>query len=970
MSKSDGSKKKTKSPGGKKTSAAKKKASKKKATKKKATKKKTAAKKKATKKKTAAKKTATKKKAKAKKKTTKKKTAARKSAEADSSAVADADEAEDAAPKKKGPKALVIVESPAKAKTINKYLGKGYHVMASMGHVRDLPKNRIGIDLEETFEPEYEPLPDKKKVISEIRKHARGAEAIYLACDMDREGEAIAWHIAELLPSKKDAIHRVTFNQITKAAIERAFQAPRGLDMNKVYAQQARRLLDRIVGYKLSQLLWKKVRRGLSAGRVQSVALKMVVEREKEIRAFVPVEYWEVGALFDSARLRGDEAPAARGEGEDEALPAYRFRTSLHRINEDRLDPDGFRIEDEAQAREWERKLGAASYAISKVEEKERRNNPKKPFITSTLQQSASSELSFGTKRTMRIAQQLYEGIELGSEGAVGLITYMRTDSVHLAPEAVEEARGYIEQTCGADYVPAEPNVFKRAKQKVQAQEAHEAIRPTETLRTPDSLKKHLTPEQLKLYDLIWRRFVACQAKPARFKAMTIEVSGEVEGGDVAVFRATGQRLLFDGHLRILGKAQTDRLLPALEEAEALDLVPPLDTVQKFTSPPPRFNEASLVKRLEAEGIGRPSTYSSIISTIQDRGYVEAQNRALHATTKGEVVTDKLASYFDEIMDYGYTRQMEENLDRVEGALEDEDEDEDAADAADLSTLDWKDLIRSFYGEFNRDLARAQKEMKHVNDDAPDTEHDCPKCGSTMRKMYNTNEFTRFLGCSAYPECKTTIPLDEEGRPQPEKEIDEPCPKCGERLVLKSGRRGRFFACSAYPECKQTLEVGADGEPVPPPDVEADCPECEEEMVVRRGRLGPFLGCPRYPKCRGTLPIVKNASGEWEVGERGQKDEMPKVDVKCERCGSPMAIKRSGRGPFLGCTGYPKCRATAKVPDDVEVPPPPEPEAYGEDCEQCGKPLVVRQGRRGPFVACSGYPKCRNTRNLPAQSTA
>ncbi len=882
-----------------------------------------------------------------------------------------------------GGRDLVVVESPAKAKTINKFLGKGYRVMASMGHVRDLPENDLGVDLEHGFEPTYEPLAEKKKVIAELRSGAKDAGTVWLACDMDREGEAIAWHVAELLPpAARRRCKRVAFNQITRDAIRKAFEHPRALDMNKVNAQQARRVLDRIVGYKLSQLLWKKVRRGLSAGRVQSVAVRIVVEREKEIQAFVPVEYWELDATLDAPRLRGELAGT---DAAAEQPPPWQLQASLIRLAGEKLDPAGRRVASEAEARAVEAALATARYRVASVEQRERRANPRPPFITSTLQQAASSELGFGAKRTMQIAQGLYEGVDVGGEGAVGLITYMRTDSFALAPEAVAEARDFVERSFGAPYLPEEPNVYRRGKLKVAAQEAHEAIRPTSVERTPEAVAPYLDGDQLKLYRLIWRRFVACQMTPARFLGMTVDVDATAQdpaalpGG--ATLRATGSRLLFDGHLRVSGRDQSDRLLPAVAEGDALDLVPPLVTQQKFTQPPPRYTEASLVKRLEAEGIGRPSTYASIIDTIQRRGYVEQVNRALHATTKGMIVTWKLGQFFGDIMDYGYTRAMETNLDRVEGAVasaapgEAEAEleagggdDEGEAEGETLPALDWRDLLAEFYRDFDRDLQRAQQDMKGVNEDPEPTEHPCPACGAKLVKMYNTREFTQFLGCPRYPECKTTVPLDDEGRPAPDVHVDANCPKCSKPLVIKSGRRGRFFACTGYPECKETFELGADGNPVPKPSVDAKCPDCEGEMTVRRGRTGSFLGCASYPKCRGTLPLVQQPDGTWAVGERGRRAAAIQVDVKCEVCEGPMVVKRSRRGAFLGCAAYPKCRSTQPLPEGLKLPEPPKPKAFGEDCEQCGKPLVVREGRRGPFVSCSGYPKCRNTRNLDAEA--
>jgi DNA topoisomerase I len=959
---------------------AKKKTAKKKTAKKKTAKKKTA-KKKTAKKKTAKKKTAKKKTAKKKKKTAKKTAAEGETAEKKP--------AKKKAAKKKSRrtgKNLVIVESPAKAKTINKFLGKDYIVTASMGHVRDLPKSVIGIDLDNgTFEPTYEALGDKKKVIAELRKYAKKAPTVYLACDMDREGEAIAWHISELLQKDCTDMQRVSFNQITKAAIQKAFESPRDLDMDKVNAQQARRLLDRIVGYKLSQLLWKKVRRGLSAGRVQSVATKLVVEREKEIDAFNPVEYWEFTASFDSPRMRGDQPlPPLPEPDENGAQPIpeapWRFQASLSRLRGEKVDPaSDTRVKNEAEAKELEALLLSAPFSITEVTERETKRRAKPPFITSSLQQTASTQLSFVPKRTMRLAQDLYEGVEVGGDGAVGLITYMRTDSYALAEEAVQEARTYIQENFGDEYLPKKPVVHKRKKQKVQAQEAHEAIRPTSVERTPELMAKFLNPHQLKLYRLIWQRFVACQVVAARFKSLGVEVTAKLSSGenDTAMFRASGQTLVFDGHLRVSGRDSTaDRLLPMIEKDEALDVIQPIDVLQKHTKPPARFNEASLIKKLEDQGIGRPSTFSTIISTIQDRGYVSQVNRALHATMKGRVVTDKLEGFFCDIMDYEYTRKLEENLDRVEGGTFEEQTAGEGGDAAadhvaaatkTLEALDWRDLLGDFYDSFSSDLSRALEEMPHVNDAKVETDFPCPTCGKNMVQLWNTREFTQFLGCPDYdakPRCKTTVPLDEEGKPSPAKVSDELCPKCNLNLVIKTGRRGKFFACTGYPECKQTFEIGEDEKPVPRPEVEAPCPECDETLIVRFGRLGPFLGCPAYPKCRGTLPLIKKEDGSFEAGQKGARDNMPKVDIKCERCGAAMAIKRSGRGPFLGCTAYPKCRSTAKIPKDVKLPPKPKPQPFGEDCDMCGKPLVIRQGRRGPFAACSGYPGCKNTKNI------
>ncbi|MDF1661815.1 MAG: type I DNA topoisomerase, partial [Planctomycetota bacterium] len=566
-------------------------------------------------------------------------------------------------------KTLVIVESPAKAKTINKYLGDNYIVKASMGHVRDLPRNDVGISIEDKFTPTYEVLADKEKIVSELKKALKKVDRIAYACDHDREGEAIAWHLSEILASKKPAM-RVTFNEITKQAIERAFENPSQIDMDKVNAQQARRLLDRLVGYKLSPLLWRKVRRGLSAGRVQSVAVKIIVKRERLIQAFRAHEYWRLSAEFK----------------ESVAEDAEKFFADLHSLGGAKLDPKGFHIENEARATLIRQRLEAGTAAVSRADVKEKADRPYPPFITSTLQQAASTKLRYTTKKAMMIAQQLYEGIDLGGDlGHLGLITYMRTDSFNLAQESTDKVREYITEQFGAEYLPDKVQVYKTKKKS--AQEAHEAIRPTRPELSPESIKQHLKDDQFKLYQLIWQRFVGCQMKPARYAHKTIEVKitpsdkvalaspleGELQNDErfdgAGVFRITGKSLVFHGHALVTGvKVKKDEpLLPELPEGKTVQLSKLQDS-QHFTQPPPRYTEASLVKTLEEFGIGRPSTYSAITQTIQDRKYVTQESRKLHATKLGEIVTDKLGEHFGDIMNTEFTSQMEENLDRVEDA--------------------------------------------------------------------------------------------------------------------------------------------------------------------------------------------------------------------------------------------------------------------------------------------------------------
>ncbi len=860
-------------------------------------------------------------------------------------------------------KSLVIVESPAKAKTINKYLGKNYVVEASMGHVRDLPEKGggLGVSIEDHFEPQYQLLSEKRKTVKLLKKAARDSSKIFLACDNDREGEAIAWHISEILKANPKRVSRITFNEITKSAIERAIQNPRDIDMAKVNAQQARRILDRIVGYKLSPLLWKKVKRGLSAGRVQSVAVKLVVEREREIRAFQAIEYWELEATLaklDAPPAPPPPPPPAEGgtedkdkDGEIKAEPRHlgpgRFFAKLVQVGEEKLDPEKFRVKNAEEATALKAEIEASSFVVSSIKKTERRDNPSPPFITSTLQQQASTRLRFGAQKTMRIAQSLYEGIELGDEGAVGLITYMRTDAVFVAKDALDETRGFVQQNYGTNYLPDQPPVYKA---KASAQEAHEAIRPTLPLRPPESVAKFLTADQLRLYTLIWERFIACQMLPAIFSQTTVDVSA-----GRCIFRANGRTLIFDGHLRVTGVSKKDEpILPDLTEQEKLNAERLLES-QHHTQPPARYTEASLVKKLEDEGIGRPSTYASIISTIQDREYVRQEGRRLFATLLGETVTDKLSKHFEKILDTSFTADMESRLDKIEE-----------------EKVDWRKVLDDFYGPFEKDLDTAGKTMKGLNEEPEESTTKCPKCGRLMVYKWNRDQFTRFLGCPGYDaeeKCTETLPVNEEGKPLPPEETDETCPDCGSSMVIRTGRRGRFLACSAYPGCKVTRELADDGTGQLMPELEAECPLCKKKMVVRRGKRGPFLGCEGYPDCKGTLPIVKDESGQFKAGERSAAAaEMPKVDIKCEKCGAPMLIRRSRRGPFLGCSKYPKCRGTAQLPDEIreKLPKPPPAKELGEECDKCGKPLVIKYGRRGPFAACSGYPECKNTKPLPA----
>jgi DNA topoisomerase-1 len=776
---------------------------------------------------------------------------------------------------------LVIVESNAKAKTINKYLGKEYKVRASMGHVRDLPKSKIGVDIERDFAPDYVVIADRKKILTELKKLAKAADEVFLASDLDREGEAIAWHLAEVLKLPKEKTRRVVFNEITKDAIREAFLHPSTVNENKVNAQQARRILDRVVGYQLSPLLWKKVRRGLSAGRVQSVVVRLIVEREREIEKFKPVEYWEIEAQLAPFH------PPAEGPGE--------FRAKLTKLDGNPLviqspgeERETFVITTEAQARQIAEELRAAKFSVTRFDTKERALPAPPPFNTSTLQQQASIQLHFTAKKTMFLAQRLYEGVELGAEGSVGLITYMRTDSLHVADQALAACREFISSAFPDGYLPDKPAVYKSGK---GAQGAHEAVRPTSPAYTPEKVKPFLEPALFRLYDLIWRRFVASQMKPGRLAVADVEIAA-----GRATFEAQGRRLLFDGHLRLTGfDSKSETQLPPLAAKDPLKLLA-LDPSQHFTKPPPRYSEASLVKTLEKLGIGRPSTYAPIISTIQARDYVRKDKGRFWATELGKLVTDKLVAHFGDIMDVKFTSHMEDRLDEVEEAK-----------------ADWVGTLKEFYGPFSADLKKAEETMQKPEPAV--TEYKCELCGKPMLKRWSPRG--EFLGCSGYPECRSTRPLDAEGKPAAKPAVeatDEKCEKCGSPMVIRTGRNGRFMACSAYPKCKNTRNIaGPNGgsKPAAEPTNEK-CDKCGSPMVIRTGRRGRFMACSAYPKCRNTRNVAESA--ETGAAPAAAKPAAQKTDEKCDKCGKPMAVRYSKRGPFLGCTGYPECKNAKPLP--------------------------------------------------------
>jgi DNA topoisomerase-1 len=724
-------------------------------------------------------------------------------------------------------RSLVVVESPTKVKTIQKYLDSKYLVKASMGHVRDLPKSRLGVDEKKSFKPEYKVLPAKKKVLEELKKAASNAEALYIATDPDREGEAIGWHLAQELRLPKSKIYRILFNEITKRAVTAAFQQPGKIDTNKVNAQQARRVLDRLVGYKLSPLLWEKVRRGLSAGRVQSVAVRLITEREREIQAFVPVEYWSL-----HARLKGQSPPD--------------FVANLKEVRGQKAE-----LPSESATLAVMTALHGAQWKVKAVTRGERRRNPAPPFITSTLQQEAGRKLHFTAKKIMMVAQQLYEGIALGAEGEVGLITYMRTDAVRIAQEAQAEAREWVAQRLGREYLPDTPPVYRAKK---SAQEAHEAIRPTAVAREPKAVARFLRPDQLALYRLIWERFLASQMLPAVYATVT----ADIEAGP-CLFRAQGSTLRFPGFMAVyvesreesaeVAEEESESVVPPLEVGEILKLLA-LDPKQHFTQPPPRYTEASLVKTLEEQGIGRPSTYAQILSTIQERGYVRREKGTLFPTELGMQVNDLLVPHFPEVMDVEFTAQLEESLDKIE-----------EGDA------DWVDTVGAFYKQFSRDLKSAGKTMENIKAGL-ETGEACPECGKPLLKKFG--RFGSFLACSAYPECKYTKDLGG-GREKPADEAtDEACPACGKPMVIKHGRFGKFIACSGYPECKTTKSL----------TLGIACPEpgCGGQLVERRTKRGKtFFSCTNYPTCRFAL---------WTRPVR----------EPCPQCAAPFTTERIGRG--------------------------------------------------------------------------
>ncbi len=802
-------------------------------------------------------------------------------------------------------RSLVIVESPAKAKTINKYLGRNYLVKASYGHVMDLPRKELGINIKRGFEPTYEVSPEKTDVEEGLQKAAEKADAVYLAADPDREGEAICAHLADILKPTMAAkngkngsngagkkkkkkrkgdeedelrgghIYRVMFNEITPRAIRAAFEHPGQINENLVDAQQARRVLDRLVGYKVSPLLWDKVRRGLSAGRVQTVALRLIVEREREIRAFTPVEYWTLHAQLAAAEPPSFEAKLAKHKGED------------------------IEVHTQAEADAIIAAVEKARGQTSEVTQKEKRRHAQPPFTTSKLQQAAYNRLRYTAKRTMALAQRLYEGVELGKEGQVALITYMRTDSVRVSGEALGQARELIGTEFGANYLPEKPNFYKSKK---EAQEAHEAIRPTDAWRKPADVKPFLSDDLFKLYQLIWQRFVASQMVPAVYDQTSIDIAA----GDYT-FRATGSVMKFEGYLAAYQisaereddeAAETDegRRLPAVTQGEILRLET-LRPEQHFTEPPPRYSEATLVKELEDKGIGRPSTYASIISTIVEREYVNKDQGRFTPTMLGEKVSELLVKSFDDVFDVSFTARMEEELDEIEEGR-----------------LGWKDSVKEFYTRFEQDLEQAKGDMESYKAGIP-TGRKCEKCGEG-ELLERISRLGFFLGCSRYPDCDFIEDLSPDPGGEGEKETPT-CDNCGREMVVKKGRWGAFLACSGYPDCKTTKRIISGTRRARQPDVplNENCPECGSQLVMKHGRYGEFIGCTGYPKCK----FIRSKT----------------LGIKCPKCGTGELLERRARKGrrrvFYGCNRYPEC--------DFTSPHKPIP----EPCPKCGAPFIVEK---------------------------
>jgi DNA topoisomerase-1 len=808
-------------------------------------------------------------------------------------------------------KSLVIVESPAKAKTINKYLGKEYEVEASLGHVKDLPKSGLSVDVDNDFATELAIIPGKEKILAKLKKMAGKALAVYLAPDPDREGEAIAAHLAEEFGvtrngKKKLAIpvYRVTFNEITQRAVKDAFEHARGIDWNLVDAQQARRVLDRLVGYKISPLLWDKVKRGLSAGRVQTVALRFIVEREREIRAFDKQEYWSIDAALAAKNPPTFDAQFSGKNGEK-----Y----------------DKMQLGDEAAAKAITSALENADWRATNVERREQQRRPVPPFTTSKFQQDASRKLGLPVKVAMGIAQKLYMGVELGDEGSVGLITYMRTDSTRVGKEALDEVREHIGKEYGKDFLPESPNFFKSKK---DTQDAHEAIRPTAVDKDPESVRKFLQTNEYKVYKLIWQRFVASQMTPAIFDRTTIEIDAKSRN-DTFQFRATGSVMKFAGFLKVYEEAKESKdeddealehKLPSIEAGDTLRLEA-LKPEQHFTEPPPRYNEASLVKELEERGVGRPSTYAAIITSIQDRGYVVKHERRFSPTETGEIVAELLVANFEDIFDPNYTARLEEELDEIEEGRE-----------------KWTVTMDDFYKKLSKDIGFAEENMVNIKTMKKPTGEMCERCGSPLIERWGRHGW--FYACSAYDKKKKGSCDFTKEKPDKELSVDEDllddmCENCGQPMVLKRGRFGQFLACTGYPTCRTTRRLDANKK-VPDVPLEEKCPKCDRNMVLRHGKFGEFISCSGYPECKY---IKQNYIG-----------------VPCPDCkDGELVEKKARRGNFFyGCSNYPDCEFTSNF------------KPVAEKCPDCGSPYLLEKNlKAGTVIVCPNNKKTAEEEEKP-----
>lgn len=769
---------------------------------------------------------------------------------------------------------LVIVESPAKAKTIKKYLGAGYDVQASMGHVRDLPSNAINVDIKNNFKPKYEILKGKEDIVKKLKAKAKKSDKIYLATDPDREGEAISWHLAYILNLSEEEQNRVVFNEITPTGVKKGMDSPKKIDLDLVDAQQARRILDRIVGYKLSPFLWSKIRKGLSAGRVQSVAVRIVVDREEEIENFVPEESFTIDAKFENPKDKRNK-----------------FFASLYGDKNGKIE-----LNNRQEADNILKKLENATYTINSLKRSPRKKSPVPPFITSTLQQEASRRLSMRPRQTMMIAQQLYEGIEVEGIGAVGLITYMRTDSLRISDDAIKEAREYIQNKYSDDYLPAKPKRYKSGK---NAQDAHEAIRPTMPSLTPDRVKANLSRDQFRLYKLIWERFMASNMSDC----IQDTIKAEIIGNDL-IFRASGYKVAFDGFTILYQEEKEeqkkDTSLFKLEKGNkviAQEIIPN----QHFTQPPPRYTEATLIKAMEKNGIGRPSTYATAITTIINREYVERERKILKPTELGCLTTKLMKERFPKIVDIKFTADMESSLDAVEEGKE-----------------NWEKVLDDFYTDFNETLKTAKAEMKGIK-----------------------------------------LQLESE-------KIDMTCELCGKPMVIRHGKYGKFIGCTGYPECKNIKRLNDDGTIMSEEEMEKEmdtgivCDKCGKPMVVKQGKYGKFLGCTGYPECKN----IKQLKPDGTVMSKEEEEQQNHTDEICDKCGRPMVVKQGRYGKFLACSGYPECKNIKKLGKDGKAAKKEEPVVTDEICPNCGKPMVIKKGRYGEFLACSGYPKCKTIKSL------